>query len=36
VEGVLTAEQKTKLKEMQGEPFKGEIAPFGGRRQRQN
>jgi Spy/CpxP family protein refolding chaperone len=34
---VLTAEQKTKLKELQGEPFKGEIAsPFGGRRQRQN
>lgn len=32
---VLTAEQKTKLKEMQGEPFKGEIAsPFGGRRNR--
>jgi Spy/CpxP family protein refolding chaperone len=25
VEGVLTAEQKAKLKEMQGEPFKGEI-----------
>lgn len=37
VMGVLTAEQKAKLKEMQGEPFKGEIAnPFGGRRQRQN
>jgi Spy/CpxP family protein refolding chaperone len=35
VEGVLTAEQKTKLKELQGEPFKGEIVPFG-RRQRQN
>jgi Spy/CpxP family protein refolding chaperone len=25
VEGVLTAEQKSKLKELQGEPFKGEI-----------
>lgn len=25
VDGVLTAEQKTKLKELQGEPFKGEI-----------
>lgn len=25
VEGVLTAEQKTKLKELMGEPFKGEI-----------
>lgn len=37
VMGLLTAEQKAKLKEMQGEPFKGEIAnPFGGRRQRQN
>jgi Spy/CpxP family protein refolding chaperone len=35
VMGVLTAEQKAKLKEMQGEPFKGEIQ-FGGRRQRQN
>jgi Spy/CpxP family protein refolding chaperone len=37
VMGVLTAQQKTRLKEMQGEPFKGEIAnPFGGRRNRQN
>lgn len=33
VMGLLTAEQKTKLKEMQGEPFKGEIT-FGGRRNR--
>jgi Spy/CpxP family protein refolding chaperone len=34
VMGVLTAEQKTKLKEMQGEPFKGEIPrpQFGGGR----
>jgi hypothetical protein len=33
VMGLLTDEQKAKLKEMQGEPFKGEIAsPFGGRR----
>lgn len=33
--GVLTAEQKTKLKKMQGAPFKGEIAPpFGGGRGR--
>lgn len=31
ISGVLTAEQKTKLKEMQGEPFKGEIR-FGPRR----
>jgi Spy/CpxP family protein refolding chaperone len=39
MESVLTAEQKTKLKEMQGEPFKGEIQrpQFGaGRRNRQN
>ena len=40
VMGVLTSEQKTKLKEMQGEPFKGEIErpQFGGgnRRNRQN
>ena len=40
VMSVLTAEQKTKLKEMQGEPFKGEIErpQFGGgnRRNRQN
>jgi Spy/CpxP family protein refolding chaperone len=36
VEGALTSEQKTKLKEMQGEPFKGEIQrpQFGGRRNR--
>ncbi len=37
VMGVLTAEQKTKLKEMQGEPFKGEIRfgpPGGGRNRR--
>jgi Spy/CpxP family protein refolding chaperone len=36
--GVLTADQKKKLKEMQGEPFKGEIQrpQFGGRRNRQN
>jgi Spy/CpxP family protein refolding chaperone len=34
VNGVLTAEQKAKLKELQGEPFKGEIQfpPFGGGR----
>lgn len=31
ITGVLTAEQKEKLKKMQGEPFKGEIQ-FGGRR----
>lgn len=38
VMAVLTAEQKTKLKEMQGEPFKGKIErpQFGGRRNRQN
>ncbi len=38
VNGVLTAEQKTKLKELQGEPFKGKIEfpQFGGRRNRQN
>lgn len=38
VMGILTAEQKAKLKEMQGEPFKGEIQRqgFGGRRNRQN
>lgn len=37
VQGILTAEQKTKLKEMQGEPFKGEIQfGAGGRRNRQN
>jgi Spy/CpxP family protein refolding chaperone len=40
VMGVLTAEQKTKLKEMQGEPFTGKIErpQFGGgnRRNRQN
>lgn len=34
VMGVLTADQKTKLKEMQGEPFKGEIQ-FGPRRNQQ-
>lgn len=31
---VLTAEQKSKLKKMQGKPFKGEIVPFGRRRDR--
>jgi Spy/CpxP family protein refolding chaperone len=34
--GLLTAEQKKTLKEMQGEPFKGEIQRQGGRRNRQN
>ena len=34
VMALLTAEQKTKLKEMQGEPFTGEIR-FGGRRNQQ-
>jgi Spy/CpxP family protein refolding chaperone len=29
---VLTAEQKTKWKEMTGEPFKGQLQPFGGGR----
>lgn len=35
---VLTAEQKAKLKELQGEPFKGKIErpQFGGRRNQQN
>jgi Spy/CpxP family protein refolding chaperone len=28
--GILTADQKTKWKEMTGEPFKGEIRPLGG------
>jgi Spy/CpxP family protein refolding chaperone len=38
VNGILTAEQKAKLKELQGEPFKGKIEfpQFGGRRNRQN
>ena len=30
VKNVLTADQQTKLKEMQGEPFKGELRGFGG------
>jgi hypothetical protein len=38
VEGMLTADQKTKLKELQGEPFKGEIQrpQFGRRRDQRN
>jgi Spy/CpxP family protein refolding chaperone len=36
VMNVLTADQKTKWKEMTGEPFKGEITPIGGIRARRN
>ena len=36
VMNVLTADQKTKWKDMTGEPFKGEIVPMGGIRARRN
>jgi Spy/CpxP family protein refolding chaperone len=38
VQGLLTAEQKTKLKELLGEPFKGEIKrpEFGGKNKKKN